>query len=126
MSKMQSSVKLNGLTTNLFNVNSGLKQGCSLSPILFNLYINDLPLTIDALGQGVKIDDDTVSVLQYVKDVVLIAKTEAHLQSMLDFSGSWCKNNSIPINAAKSNVVHFCNPSEPQSFTVNDENILYT
>ena len=126
---VQSSVKLNGPTTDWFNVNCGLKQGCSLSPILFNLYINDLALKIDALGQGVKIDDDTVSVLLYADDVVLIAETEANLQSMLDILGSWCKNNLISVNAAKSNIVHFRNPSEPQSdtvFTVNDENILYT
>lgn len=125
---VQSSVKLNGHTTDWFNVNCGLKHGC-LSPILSNLYINDLALKIDALGQGVKIDDDTVSVLLYADDVVLIAETEANLQSMLDILGSWCKNNLISVNAAKSNIVHFRNPSEPQSdtvFTVNDENILYT
>ena len=75
------------------------------------------------------LNDDTVSVLLYADDVVLIAETEANLQSMLDILGSWCKNNLISVNAAKSNIVHFRNPSEPQSdtvFTVNDENILYT
>ena len=35
---VQCSVKLNGLTTDWFNVNCGLKQGCSLSPILFHFF----------------------------------------------------------------------------------------
>ena len=35
------SVRINGKLTELFNVNCGLMQGCSLSSILFNLYIND-------------------------------------------------------------------------------------
>ena len=37
--------------------------------------------------------------------------------------------NRISVNATKSNIVHFRNPSEPQSdtvFSVKDENILYT
>ena len=38
------SVKLNGFLTDWFGVKCGLKQGCSLSPVLFNLYINDLAL----------------------------------------------------------------------------------
>ena len=42
------SVKLNGFLTDWFGVKSGLKQGCSLSPVLFNLYINDLALKINA------------------------------------------------------------------------------
>ena len=66
-----------------------------------------MALKIDAPGQGVKIDDDTVSVLPHAYDVALIAETEANLQSMLDILGSWCKNNLISVNAAKSNIVHF-------------------
>ena len=33
-------IKLNGNMTEWFNVNSGLKQGCVLSPVLFNIFIN--------------------------------------------------------------------------------------
>lgn len=68
-----SSVKLSGFTTDWLSVYCGLKQGCSLSPQLFNVYINDLALKIDALGKGIKIDEETVSILLYADDVVLIA-----------------------------------------------------
>ena len=40
----------------------GLKQGCCLSPILFNLYINDMVNSITSLGIGVNIGDDIISV----------------------------------------------------------------
>ena len=35
-------VRINGFHTELFEVQTRLRQGCLLSPLLFNLYINDL------------------------------------------------------------------------------------
>ena len=40
--KTVSCVKLNQFKTNWFEVNSGVRQGDSLSPTLFNIYISDL------------------------------------------------------------------------------------
>ena len=120
-------VKLNGFNTDWFRVKCGLKQCSSLSTLLFSLYINDIAFKIDALGKGVKTGDGTVSIL-YADDAVLIAESEPDLQSMLDIMGTWCKSNLLSINASKSNVVYFRNPSVPQSnvtFSVNDDAISY-
>ena len=46
---------------------------CCLSPLLFNLFINDLALRIKALGKGVLIDEDLVCILMYTDDIVLIS-----------------------------------------------------
>ena len=122
------SVKLNGFLTDWFGVKSGLKRGCSLSPVLFNLYINDLALKINALGKGIKIDDESISILLYADDVVLLAENETDLQCMLNVLGNWCNTNKLFINSSKSNIVHFRNPSKTKSnfaFKVNDETIEY-
>ena len=46
--------------TNWFDVSSRLKQGCILSPLLFNMYVNDLITEVNALDKGVDIGDHKV------------------------------------------------------------------
>ena len=43
-SKTRSCIQTNNGYTNFFPVSRGLQQGCNLSPLLFNLYINELPM----------------------------------------------------------------------------------
>ena len=54
------SVRLNNIHTDWFAIKCRLKQGCSLSPVLFNLFINDLITTISNIGTGIRIEDDSV------------------------------------------------------------------
>ena len=46
-SSVTSCVRINNLHRDWFYVKYGLRQGCILSPVLFNLYVNDI-----ALGKG--------------------------------------------------------------------------
>ena len=102
-----SCVRLNNVNTNWFNVNTGLRQGCSLSPLLFNRFINDLALRIKAMGKGVHVDNEHISILLYADDIVLIAENETDLQYMLNELDNWCTSNCMQVNTTKSNVVHF-------------------
>ena len=43
------SIRINGYLTPWFNVNNGVKQGCKISPVLFQIYINDLAVDIKRL-----------------------------------------------------------------------------
>ena len=54
----QCCVEVNGNCTPWFEVNNGVKQGCILSPSLFNLYINDLLKKLGRLGFGVHVGCD--------------------------------------------------------------------
>ena len=114
-SSVTSCVRVNNMHTDWFDVKCGLRQGCILSPILFNLYINDLVLYLKSFGKGVKCNDDYICTLLYADDVVLLAETEQDLQVLLEALNVWCLSNNMTVNVNKSNIVHFRNPSVKQT-----------
>ena len=73
-SSVYSFVRVNNLHTDWFEVNSGLRLGCILSPLMFNLYINELAVYLKSLGIWVTCDDDIVCLLMPADDIVLLAE----------------------------------------------------
>ena len=59
------------------------------------------------LDLGVKIGDETIPILLYADDVVVLANNEAEMQVMLDAVDKWCKRWHMLINMAKSKAMHF-------------------
>jgi hypothetical protein len=104
---ISSSVRVNMLNTEWFPVKSGLRQGCILSPLLFNMYINDLALYLKALDMGVEYGDEKLCILLYADDIVLIAENEHDLQLLLNALNDWCNINDMYLNCNKSKIVHF-------------------
>lgn len=84
--------------------NTGVKQGCILSPILFSLYINDLP---DMLPDGVTVAGVTVKVLLYADDIVILSNSPSGLQNMINSLQSYCNMWSLKVNLSKSKVMVF-------------------
>ena len=52
----ESCVQLNDIYTDWFNIESGVRQGDSLSPTLFALYVNDLAKGLNKLNLGIDIN----------------------------------------------------------------------
>jgi hypothetical protein len=82
--------------------------GCLCSPILFNLFINDLLVKIKELEQGVCFgDNEMLSVLAYADDIVVLSETEEGLQHIIDEINNWCSEWDIEVNCDKSGVMCF-------------------
>ena len=80
----------NGITQS-FSSNIGLKQGCNLSPILFNIFINDLNEIFDkTFRQPAKIKNLTLNNLLYDDDLILVSETSSGLQNCLDRLQEYC------------------------------------
>ena len=108
-------VQINGAKSEWFDVNMGLKQGCILSPLLFNLYINDLVKTIKSSNIGIPVGEEIVSILLYADDLVLLAQNETDLQSLLCILEKWCNKWLVNVNCEKSEIVHFRKVSDNRS-----------
>ena len=84
-SNVKCTVRLNGVHSDWFKVQTGLKQGCILSPLLFNDFVNDLIQEIRRLHVGIPYtDDELISILLYVDDIVLLSANERDMQTIVN------------------------------------------
>ena len=112
-SSVTSCVRVNSVYTDWFDVAVGLRQGCSISPTLFNCFIDDLITSAKSLNIGIDLgDEEKVSILVYADDVLLLTENEEDLQTLLNLVHTWTKENHMKVNCSKSNIVHF----RPKSF----------
>ena len=97
--KVQLSVFLTNGITNPFTSSIGLKQCCNLSPILFNLFINDInDIFHNSMCQPPKIYQLTLNNLLYPDDLVLLSETRLGLQNCLtNYSSTATKTKTMII-----------------------------
>ena len=102
-------VKLsNGIKSEWFETLFGVRQGDSMSPSLFSIYLNDFAEEIKSLNAGIDIPNGrNVSLLLYADDIALLAPSEVDLQRMLDVLFNWSKKWCINVNKTKSKIIHF-------------------
>ena len=72
--KTRSAVRIEGTLSSFFENKTGLKQGDSLSPILFNLAMQKVIPNIQMVPGGIKIGKEQLNVLAYADDIVLLGK----------------------------------------------------
>jgi hypothetical protein len=85
----------------------GLKQGGILSPILFNLYIDDMKYIFDDTCDPVMCLSEPLSHLLYADDLMLISTTEIGLKNSLSKLEIYCNTWQLELNIKKCNVVIF-------------------
>jgi len=73
-----------GEQSQTFCIKQGVKQGAILSPLLCRLFVNDLLVTLEQSGLGVKISNVYCGAPMYADDLPLIASSPHELQAMID------------------------------------------
>ena len=72
-------------TTDWFQIGIGVRQGCILSPCLFNLYAEYIlrNAELDEAQAGIKIARRNINNLRYTDDTTLMAESEEELKTLL-------------------------------------------
>ena len=85
-----------------FSVSNGVRQGGVLSPVLFNVYMDNLSEALNMTNVGCMINNTHINHLMYADDLVLLAPSMRALQTLLDTCSTYAEDNDITYNALKS------------------------
>ena len=101
--QLESCVKIEQNVGSKYPVKVGTRQGCSLSPTLFNLYINQLPFYLDNIAtHPVNLNNQELSVLLYADDIVLLSDSPLGLQTLMNGLNKYCKKWKLKVNTKKT------------------------
>ena len=128
---IKSKVQVNGEFSRAFLSYSGVRQGESLSPLLFSIYLNDLEeFMINRGCEQLEVDGEGEIMLKlmlilYADDTAIVANSAYQLQKSLEVLGDYCEKWRLSINVAKTKITIFerTRSKTNRRFTYNDKDI---
>ncbi len=101
-------VKIGQQRTDYFSQERGVRQGCCLSPTLFNIYINELADLLDQSDSpGLELLHTEVKYLLYADDLIILSKTPEGLQNNLNILTKYCHDWNLEVNIPKTKIMIF-------------------
>ena len=97
-------------TTDRFQIEKGVHQGCISSPCLFNLYAEYIMRNtgLDEAQIGIKIAERTINNLRYADDTTLVAESEEELKSLLMKVKEESENVGLKLSIQKAKIIASC------------------
>ena len=124
---VQYSIKIDNRIMNPITSNLGLKQGCPLSPLLFNLYINNITQHLQPTDEDdIKLQQEKITHFMYADDLVIVSSTSNGLQDKLDKLSKFADTKDLSVNAKKSQVMIFNKAGKllkKNTFTINGQKL---
>ena len=108
----EATVKTGHGTTDWFQIGKGVRQGCILSPCLFNLYAEYIMRNagLDEAQAEIKISRRNINNLRYADDTILMAESEEGLKSLLMKVKEESQKASLELNIQKLRSCHSVQP----------------
>ena len=94
-------------TTDWFQIGKGVRQGCILSPCLFNFYAEYIMRNtgLEAAKTGIKISRRNINNLRYADDTTLMAESEQELKSLLMEVKEESEQVDLKLNIQKTKIM---------------------
>ena len=95
-------IKWNAAISDSFDTSNGVEQGGVLSPLLFNVYLDELILLLREQDVGCHMNGMFVGAFCYADDVTLLAPTGMALNAMLDTCTRFADAHDLSFNSSKT------------------------
>ena len=95
-------VSLNNNLSSTSEVIHGVPQGSILGPLLFLIFINDLPLYLQNNTSTIDLYADDTTIYYSCSNILML---ERNLQKSLDCLQIWCRENGMILNTDKTKVM---------------------
>jgi len=89
-------------------IRRGVRQGCIISPILFNLYTEYMMKEIQDETKGISVGGQNFTNLRYADDAVFVSDEEVELQTIITRVTEVCEQYGMEVNIKKTKTMVFC------------------
>jgi exonuclease III len=95
-------VKWGSCYSDSFCCTNGVRQGGILSPILFNVYVDELSARLRSVKIGCYVNNECMNHLFYADDAALLAPTAGALQILINICEGFARDHDMKYNFKKS------------------------
>ena len=120
--------KVNGVSSGISDINCGVPKGSCLGPLLFLIYVNDLPFSLEKAHVSMYADDTTIS-----HSSKSLAALQHDLNCDLSNLQDWLHGNKLSLNVIKTQSLIIgsgpnirriqSQPDSQPSFEIDNDNI---
>ena len=107
MNNSYANIFVNNITTDLWKIGNGTRQGGLISPLIFSYYINDIIDDISQMAIGCELGGIKTNIICYADDICLLAPSTQALQSILNLLYAKLKNIGLSVNIEKCKYIVF-------------------
>lgn len=106
--KQSAVVKIEETTSEAIMIRKGVRQGCVLSPLLFNIYSEAIfKEALDGIECGIKVNGKIINNIRYADDTVVLAENARDLQRLMNHIVRHSENAGLLMNTTKTKVIAF-------------------
>lgn len=102
----RANTKVENRPTEEMEIRRGVRQGCILSPLLFNLYSEAIfKETLQEESVGIVINGEVINNMRYADDTVLLTSNQRDTQHLLEKLNDRCNEYGLKINLKKTKLM---------------------
>lgn len=121
-------MKIEDNTTEGIQILRGVRQGCVLSPTLFNIYSEEIfKEALHDVHEGILINGELINNIRYADDSVILARNAEGLQLLMERIHITCEKYGITLNTSKTKYITITkNNTLPFTLYINNTEIEKT